>query len=1199
MKSTDPRTDMQNGFHAGAVRRPIALLVMLATLILIGGIAYSRIPLQMLPGGFEATRYSVWVSHPDSSAQENEEKVARVLEEQFRTLPNLVSDKLYSNSSDDGVRLRVAFNGNADLQLAKAELRDRIERARPLLPDSVQRIHVWANDDGDPPIMFFALTAKEQNKDTDYLIDERIQAPLEAIDGVSQVQIWGTLADSIRILLNEEQVRAHQLNIGDLIQRMARDNFTLPLGEITDGRRRFLLRSDMRFESLEQIAAYPIGGGLRLSDVASVERVKTIRERVTRIDGAHAYWGIIQKESTGNVVEITERIDKVLAGFKDDPKLAGNFDATVFFSQAKFIQNSLGRLRSTALWGGGLAALVLLLFLRRVRMTLCVALAIPVSALLSIAFEYFTGGSFNVLTMAGLTLGIGMLVDNSVVVIENITRLRVAGRSGREAAVEGVREVGLAIALATLTSVVVFLPLIFMGSNPVLRIMLGALGIPLCTSLLFSLLVALVFLPVSTSRILGSRPAAAVRVGGWIAPLLNAPVRALALAIGALRFAGHAITRAVFFVNRITLAVLTPLRWVLAIGLLGLAAWRVQTLSPILGTAKQGLDPFGIPTQGVQAAQGSLWTGVVFVMLAAGLAIFGLPRWRGRPSRSPAAPENFAPEGTSIIQWLQAGNRSLLGWTLNHRVFASVLAVLAFASVGIPISNMPIAAFGQEEDTTSLDVRVSLEDNFTFAEASQEMAYYEQFLEGYREEFGFEHMISRFNPGGGEVGMRWAEQQDPDYLNEIRFKLRQTLPKYPGHRVRLSSEQQLGSTSKQFVWFQLRGTNAEALESYGQQAIELLEAVPGLTDVSTALEAAPEQVRLEIDPEAAHSYGVTADTALRNVAWVLRGANLPRFHEEGREVPLIMEYDTERLAGLDTLRDLQVFNGEGIVPLSAFTDLSFARGARSIRRTNGKTTFNIQARLTDPNRQLEIVDAGYAALDALDMPRGFSLGRDDSARSRQRQETGEMLSAVTLSIVLVFLLMAILFESLLLPISVLTTIPFAVLGAMWCMFITGTVMDSVGWIGIIILVGLVVNNGIVLIDKIHRLRLSGIDRELAVCDGASARVRPILMTALTTIFGLMPMALGEPVRQGIDYRALATCVAGGLTISTFFTLWVVPLAYTLADDLAHSLGWVGRRSLQWGLSKRNARFAAAFRARKSPATSLAGAGAAHGPMDKA
>jgi HAE1 family hydrophobic/amphiphilic exporter-1 len=197
-----------------------------------------------------------------------------------------------------------------------------------------------------------------------------------------------------------------------------------------------------------------------------------------------------------------------------------------------------------------------------------------------------------------------------------------------------------------------------------------------------------------------------------------------------------------------------------------------------------------------------------------------------------------------------------------------------------------------------------------------------------------------------------------------------------------------------------------------------------------------------------------------------------------------------------------------------------------------------------------LVQAGYDALEELDMPRGFSLGREDSVMARQDEARAVMMSSLTLSCVLVFLLMGVLLESLLRAVSVLFTIPYAVLGALWTLFLSGTTMDSVGWIGIIILVGVVVNNGIVLIDKIHRLRQQGHSREDAVLEGARARVRPILMTALTTVFGLMPMALGRAASEGIDYRALATCVAGGLTVSTFFTLWIVPLAYSVMEDLS-------------------------------------------------
>jgi HAE1 family hydrophobic/amphiphilic exporter-1 len=325
--------------------------------------------------------------------------------------------------------------------------------------------------------------------------------------------------------------------------------------------------------------------------------------------------------------------------------------------------------------------------------------------------------------------------------------------------------------------------------------------------------------------------------------------------------------------------------------------------------------------------------------------------------------------------------------------------------------------------------------------------------------------------------------------------------------------------------------------------------------VKSPLEGAPGQVRVVMDSERANSLGVTANAAFQNIAWALRGWQLPRFQEEGRELPLIIEYDEEEVAGLSTLKDLQVFTGETVVPLASFADLQFEQGSRTIRRRNGQVNFTIQGRVDSPLQQKPVSDAGYELLKReLELPRGYAIGEEGLVSTRQEEEMTELLAALVLSIVLVFLLMGILFESFLLPFSVLFTIPFAIMGAYWTLFLSGTTMDSVGWIGMIVLVGVVVNNGIVLMDRIHGLRRSeGLSRREAVIQGAGSRVRPIVMTALTTVIGLLPMAISEPSGDSFDYRALATCVAGGLAISTFFTLWVVPLAYTVFDDLANAI----------------------------------------------
>ncbi|MFT5734014.1 MAG: multidrug efflux pump subunit AcrB [Planctomycetota bacterium] len=1150
------------GFFGLTVSRPIAMGVIFVTLVLLGTIAYTRIPLQFLPGGISGSRFTVIVPNPGSTAQENVDKVARILEEQFSTLAEI--DEISSRSSSGQVRIRVKYNGEANTDLAKAELRDRIERARPDLPDTVDEIYVWASDDGDMPIMWFAIVADERSDDIATLIDKRVQKSLEGVDGVSRVNIFGLLDESIRIFLDVDKVAAAQLDLNGLVQRLSTDNFALPLGEVSEGGKDFILRSDMRFKDLDDIRDYPVRPGLRLGELATVERVNSVRDRVTRINGGYAYYGMVQKEGSANVVAVGEELQAVMDGFETDPRLEGKLSAEVFFNQANFIKSSLDRLQGTALQGGGLAVLVLFLFLRRARMTLCVALCIPVSALLAIAFESFRGQSFNVLTMTGLTLGIGMLVDNAVVVVESIARQRSMGESPKRAAVLGARDVGLAVSLATMTSVVVFLPLIFMGGQR-MSIFLQAMGVPLCASLVFSLFVALFFIPTSAARVIGDRPRWAQAVADRIAPVVAAPVRLFAYAIGGLRVALFGLMKGLYAFEKLVLSVVgSPLRVLLAggVGYLGFLAF---TRVSALGAVGTDLSELGAPGGTVSALQA---TSPIIIQVASALVVVLLlvtPKLRKRAVAGPARPSSFVPGGSSVVAWVQALNRSLLRWTMANRPLAIFLSVIALASIVIPAKNSALTAFGEDEDTSELSFDVELEANFTLAEASREIQRYEEFVKPFQEEMGFENIVARFDSDGGDVDLRWPDRLDPDVLEEHRATLRARLPKFAGHRVSFSGDPEAAEGSKQFVSFELRGTDPDKLGDLGQAAVAILEKVPGLTDVRTATEDAPDQLLLEVDGDTAFSYGLNSQSALRNVGWALRGAQLPRFQEQDKETPLLIEYDTTATAGLDTLKDLSIFGENGAVPLSTFSTIRFEPSPSSISRRNGQISFQVTARLSDPTRQAELVEEGYAALDGLDMPRGYSLGRDNSVVVQGMQEMKDLKNAMILSVVLVFLLMGILFESLLLPLSVLTTIPFAILGAFWTLYITGTPMDSIGWIGIIILVGVVVNNGIVLIDKIHRLRVNeGLPRAEAVVEGAAARVRPILMTALTTVVGLLPMALGDAPAQGIDYRALSTCVAGGLAICTFFTLWVVPLSYTLIDDLSIHLTWLGKRAFGAG-----------------------------------
>ena len=1138
-----PDAPRMRGFFATTVGRPVALMVCFLTLIVIGVIAYDRIPLQLFPSGFSEPSLNIWIPNPGSNARENEEQVARPIEEQLRTLSGIESTHSFSN--DGNVQFRINFSGSMDMDLARAEVRDRLERAWPLLPETVENAGMWSESAGSMPISFFGITAKGDPDRREYLMEKVVVPRLEAVQGIGNVEVWGILRDSVRILLDEDKVAAANLDIGQIIGRLSSDNFAMPLGEVKDGGREIILRSDMRFTSPEEIAEFPIRDGLKLKDVGRVARVKSVANMLTLINGEYAYYGMASKDSQANVVETSHNLRRAIEELENDPLLKGDVSINLFFVQGDFIESAMTQLQATAMWGGALAVVVLFVFLRRVRLTLCVALSIPVSTLMAIAFEHFTGGSFNLLTMTGITLGIGMLVDNSVVVVENIARIHQQKEHHLRAAVLGSREIALAVTLATLTTVVVFMPLIFMTDNKAMRVILGSIGIPLSMSLLASLLVAVVFLPVITARLLTSK-----KVGeaddGLFSRILRVPVRGIAWIVGGVRLALHLGIQAAFRVQRLALALLSPLRFVLAAGIVALTVLVVVKAPTIFGGG-EALDEFGVSLGGspLMLQIPAVLLGIVGVLLALTL------RWaRRRPSGAPARPESFVPGGNSLVQMVVDLNHELVTLTLRHRLLATGAAIVAFLSILVPILNMNVAAFGEDEVDDDANFRVAFDADFTLAEAREQVDIYADYIEDLRDEIGYENWICRFDEKRANFSIRFGERRQDAEVDALEADLEANLPRIPGHRLIFYNENASTGRSKTVASFTLTGPDSRELERIGTQAVAILESVEGLSQVSSPLSRAPELIEVDVDRELALGLGVTTESIQNTIAWALGGWPLPRYQESGRDVPLLIEFDEENVAGLSTLRDLTVFSGEGGVPLASFADLSFSKGARSIYRRNGQTTFTLEAKIDDPLQMIPITERAYAALSVLELPRGFSWDRSDSAARRSQEEMGEMMRAFALSIVLVFLLMGILFESLTLPFSVLFTIPFAALGAMWTLFLTGTPMDSFGWIGLIILSGVVVNNGIVLIDRIHGLRAT-LDRDQAVIQGCAQRVRPILMTALTTVCGLTPMILTEPPSQSaVDYRALATIVAGGLIASTIFTLWVVPLAYTALDDLA-------------------------------------------------
>lgn len=1012
------------------VDRPVLTLMVTLAILLVGTIAFIKLPLRFAPEGLSQSQVNIWIPvRQGRTPAEVEDKIAKPFEDQLRTISGV--QKVTSDSDHDSAVFRIKLDPGMDPTLAAAEVRDRVQRARLQWPSDVDRYFTWREDASSVPLAFFQMLTPERSADWDVLIDKVVQPRAEAVDGVGRVEIWGLLDETIRIWFDREKLVSHRADFYQLIERLSRDNFIEPAGELDDGEHRFLLRVDNKFRSLDQIRAYPVRPGLALEDVARIERVPSVRDSLSRFNQKYTYMGMVYAAAGTNPVEASDRLRAVAETLQVDPRLEG-LEFRFLFDQGAMITDSLETLLSTSLQGGALAILALLLFLRNLRFTIAISLAIPLALLIVGGWLFFAGESLNLLTMAGMTLGVGMVVDNSVVVLENIRRLRDQGLPLRTACIRGPREVGLAVSMATLTTVVVILPMVFIG-DPQARASLAAVGIPLSVALVGSLLVGLILLP-------------------------------------------------------------------------------------------SGLRHFG-----------------------------------GAAGRS-AAPKAQQDSRFSPVYWLLRFNRSLLRLALRHRFVASIVGILCVYSCQIPASNLEFSGGGSGPFRSGeVSVRMKLPRGLDLREVEREVIIYEDFVLSKREEWRVENVSSRFNRRSASIEIDLEDNISHAETEELRDLIEKTWPRRPGTEVRLSDSGGSrggggGNNSEEedersFV-LRLYGRDSQFLMTLAQTVRDEVARLPEVAKVEIPQLDDSQEVVIHLDRDRMQELSVEADVLQGTIASGLQGRVLTEFEEKGRDTRLIAEFDSEHNPSLLDLKETEVFARRQFQRLADMSSIRFTDALGSVKRTDGRIHVTIVGR--------RAIDVGPAALSSKleeimrrhPLPRGYSW-TDESQFVESQEEMGELMDALYLGITLVFLLMGVLFESVILPLAILFTIPFALLGAFWSLFAFYGKNDPMAVIGMILLCGIVVNNGIVLLDCIARLRAAGMERHEAILEGTRRRLRPIVMTAVTTIVGLLPMAVfGESSGQGLSYVSLSITVAGGLALCTVFTACVVPLAYTFMDDLS-------------------------------------------------
>jgi len=1004
-------------FFRELVQHPIGVLMMSIALLGMSFIAAQRMPIELVPAGISSSELTVSTTWEGANPEEIEQKILKPLEEQLRGISNLENLDSFAGSGSASVSLE--FPGDVDMDQMYAEVSDRVERARPLLPKEVDRIRIRREGMNELPVMFIGVKfpGMDRNLAQD-LVADVLQPRLESTDGVAGTQSWGLEPESIRILLDEERVFANNLDIGGLIQRLQGDNVSAPVGDLDDAGGRAIIRVDSRFSSLEEIENFPIRDGLKLKDVGRVIRVRSAPEFLFRFDGEYSTTVQVTKETSANTFDLCARLNRMIEEeFPNDPIL-GQFQYLVYFDQGEMIGQSIHSLVSDSLLGGAIACLVLFLFLRRLSYTFLIMLSIPFAVLIALSYLYFSGGSLNLMSMMGITISIGMLVDNSVVIVESIFKRREQGASTMDSVSRGPAEVTLAITTATLTTVVVFLPLILLTNDKTQKIIATAIGMPLIVALLAALLLAIVMVPVAA------------------------------------RFLQHK------------------------------------------GQRKKGA-----------AAAGHM------------------PDWMTRPLLGS------------------------LSWCLRHRARASVLAMLILGSMAIP-------AAGRASDSDQAAEDGQIQISFNLAEGSDLNTGHEeaQIMEkevlnnsDFRERFPYVATGLWFTKTQGAI-MVWPERPLKKRENkELMAYLKEHLPRRSAVRYQFTKEmQKQGGRDGEWTRIRIEGPDNQQVQELIAKLRTAAAASPDFEEISREDNKARE-IRVSLDRELMSRLGVTSQSVLGNIEWTMRGIMVSRFQTPHQDLPIIIEYDKAADPDRSSLEEMLVASNTNIVPLSAFASFEDERSSAGIWRHNGRIadSVGLKAKTEDVKAA-----AGMAAnlMADIQMPEGYSWGQDGGwAKTSESME--ELVKAGILAFGLVFFLMGLLFNSLILPLCALTTVFFAILGANWAFFLLDQPFGPMEVIGMIVLVGVVVNNGIVLIDRILQLEQEGYQGKEAILLAVRDRMRPVFMTALTTICGLLPIALSEPSGNSISFQGMAIGIVGGLTVSTFFTLTVVPLAFSLLRDL--------------------------------------------------
>jgi len=1025
-----------------SIKRPIGVLMIVIAIILMGTISLQNLAIDLYPK-LNLPIAVVVTDYQGAAPQEVEKLVTKPLEGTLGTIEGI--KKLQSNSSPGQSLIIMQFDWGSNMDEKANSMRDKLDLVTSFLPEEAGKPLVLKLDPTAMPIVRLSVSGNMDANRLTQIADDVIKPRLERTSGVANVSLLGAKQKEIKVEVSPVYLSGYGLSMNQLIQILQSENLSATAGSLEKGDQQLLLRINGEFENIDQIKNVLIplskGGTVKLQDIAKLTEVNKEVTEITKVSGKPSLSLDISKKSDGNTIKVTDElyksIDAVNKVLPEGVKIDTIYDLSIF------IRQSVNNVVSNLIVGGILAIAILYLFLRNFRSTLIISLTMPIAVISTFNLVYFTGESLNLLTLGGLALGIGMMVDSAIVILENIFRYREQGMGMLEAASVGTKEVGSAVIASALTTVAVFLPIVFVKG--LAAELFRPLALTVSFSLLASLVASLTLVPMLAARMLKHEQPTNPKLQKG------------------------------------------PKKW--------------------LYTILQGFDHF--------------------------------------------------------MEKVYAGYRTSLNWSLHHKktiVFGTLALILASVALVPFIGTEFIPSMDQGE----INIDVRLPEGTLLQETDKSVGLIEEQLTNIPEV----ETIFTTAGGGGAFSMGMGSNSSKGNLyvrlsplnqrkrstDQVMEDIRNKTKDFPGVDIKVSQIQSGGFGSQSPITIAISGNDLNALADISNQVKSTVETVEGTRNVESSVNEGRPEMQIVVNRQKAAQYGLNFANIMNTVRTGFNGQVATRMRMSGQEIDIRVSLPDEYKQDMNQVKNVLIQSPLGVqVPLGEVATLIQVKGPAKIEHEDQRRQVEVTTDII--GRDLgSITKDIQAKLDQLQLPDGYFIQMGGQVKD-MADAFGDLKYALILAVFLVYMVMAVQFEALTYPFIIMFSMPATFVGIVVGLVITGRPLSIPAYIGIIMLAGIVVNNAIVLVDYVNILRKNGMERTEAILAAGPNRLRPILMTTLTTILGLIPLMLG--IGEGAETQApLATVLVFGLTFSTLVTLVLVPVVYIYIDDLEN---WLKRK----------------------------------------